>query len=95
MQDEIQIVPKNLPLRWCHPKAIQAFTFNKQTDIWSFGCTIVEILDRGIYPFGTKSNDKIVEHLRNNTLDGRSILNLMNSKLTYSLQERHPRILTF
>ena len=85
----------NLPLRWCHPKAIQELTFNKQTDIWSFACTIVEILDRGLYPFGAKSNDEIVEHLRNPSLYGKSILNKMNVKLTYSLQEKHPRMLAF
>ena len=32
---KIQISPRNIPIRWCHPKVVQSFTYNKQTDIWS------------------------------------------------------------
>ena len=93
--EEIQISPRNIPIRWCHPKVVQSFTYNKQTDIWSFACTIIEILDRGIYPFKNKSNNEVIDYLTNDQYNGLSMLISMNGILAYSLQEKNTGMLAF
>ena len=41
-----------------------------------FACTIIEILDRGIYPFKNKSNNEVIDYLTNDQYNGFKYVNI-------------------
>ena len=53
-----------------------------------FACTIIEILDRGIYPFKNKSNNEVIDYLTNDQYNGLSMLISMNGILNIHYKKK-------
>ena len=53
-----------LPVRWMSPESLSDGVFTNQSDVWSFGVLIWEILTMGAKPYPTKSNREVLEFVR-------------------------------
>ena len=53
-----------LPVRWMSPESLSDGVFTNQSDVWSFGILIWEILTMGAKPYPTKSNREVLEYVR-------------------------------
>ena len=49
-----------LPLRWLSPEAIQTFSFSTNTDVYSYGILIFEVMSGGDYPFGALKDGELL-----------------------------------
>ncbi|CAJ0564851.1 unnamed protein product, partial [Mesorhabditis spiculigera] len=61
------LLPKNanqrLPIRWLAPEILTLGTFTYKTDVWAFGCLVVEIYSNGELPHAGKTNGEVKEGL--------------------------------
>ncbi|XP_012936725.1 plexin-B1 [Aplysia californica] len=49
-------------VRWMAPETVEDFTFSSQSDVWSFGVVMWEVLTRGVEPYpGTEPSQVIAE----------------------------------
>lgn len=53
------------PLRWTAPEAMRTMIFNASTDIWSFGITLLEILEDGATPYANLDNNAVLAEVPN------------------------------
>ena len=56
---------EDLPIRWMPIEAIENITFDEKTDVWSFGVTLWEIMNKGVQPYSGKTFLQIVQFLKN------------------------------
>ncbi|GFN82480.1 peroxisomal multifunctional enzyme type 2 [Plakobranchus ocellatus] len=54
-----------LPVRWHPPESIFYRTFTIESDVWSFGVTMWEVVTYGLQPWSEFSNSEVVEHIKN------------------------------
>ena len=55
---------KPLPIRWMAPESIIDGIFTSQSDIWSFGVVVWEIMTLGQQPYSGMENKEVIEHIR-------------------------------
>lgn len=60
-----------MPVRWMAPESLGEGIFTSQSDIWSYGVVIWEIITLGAQPYAGKSNNEVMAYI----LDG-YVLNL-------------------
>nr|CAH8873322.1 unnamed protein product [Trichobilharzia regenti] len=53
-----------LPIRWMSPEAVQFGVFSIQSDIWSFGITLYEIITFGVFPYNGLGDVEVVERVK-------------------------------
>ena len=53
-----------LPVRWMSPESLSDGVFTAQSDVWSFGVLIWEILTLGAKPYPAKSNWEVLQYVR-------------------------------
>ncbi|KAK4475257.1 hypothetical protein MN116_002331 [Schistosoma mekongi] len=53
-----------LPIRWMSPEAVQFGVFSIQSDIWSFGITLYEIITFGVFPYNGLGDVEVVERIK-------------------------------
>ena len=77
-----------LPLQWLAPEVFRGRHY-KETDVWSYACTLLEVLLLGSRPWGRISNTQVGDYLGH----GHSPLNVhQNNELIRNLS---PEIITF
>lgn len=54
-----------LPIRWMSPEAIFDGVFTTQSDIWSFGITLWEIMTLGRQPYPGIDNKQVIDTVKN------------------------------
>jgi len=59
---------KTGPVRWMAPESIRSGIFTSKTDVWMFGCTVVELWSDGNYPYKTKNSTQVKRGLSDGTL---------------------------
>lgn len=52
-----------MPLRWMAPESIRKQVFTQQTDIWSYGVVLWEIMSFGEQPYKGKTDQEVKELL--------------------------------
>ena len=52
-----------VPLRWTAPEAVFFQKYSEKSDVWSYGMTLFEIWTLGDKPWGSATNEKIIETL--------------------------------
>ncbi|XP_074645062.1 uncharacterized protein LOC141914425 [Tubulanus polymorphus] len=58
-----------LPVRWMAPESLGDGIFTSQSDVWSFGVLLYEILTFGSFPYQGLSNNQVLEYVKDgNTL---------------------------
>ncbi|TGZ59143.1 hypothetical protein CRM22_009240 [Opisthorchis felineus] len=53
-----------LPIRWMSPEAVQYGMFSVQSDIWSYGITLYEIVTFGVFPYSDMCDVEVVERIK-------------------------------
>lgn len=53
-----------LPVRWLSPEIFQNHKFDQNSDVWSFGITMIEIFSDGKVPYNNISNEEVIETLK-------------------------------
>ncbi|GAA49307.1 insulin-like growth factor 1 receptor [Clonorchis sinensis] len=53
-----------LPIRWMSPEAVQYGMFSVQSDIWSYGITVYEIVTFGVFPYSDMGDVEVVERVK-------------------------------
>ena len=76
-----------VPIRWCHPKVIKEGLCNKSTDLWSYGCTLFEIISGGIIPFPEIGNKRVSQILKEYDLN--NIIANLNLDVFKKIQENN------
>lgn len=54
-----------IPIRWTSPKSIEYFIFNEHSDMWSYGVTLIELYTKADRPYGTWSNNQVINEIKN------------------------------
>ena len=54
----------HIPFKWMAPETALYNHFSKQSDIWSFGIVLYEIMTHGQFPYPGMSNAEVVEKVR-------------------------------
>lgn len=52
-----------MPLRWMAPESVRKMVFTQQTDIWSYGVVLWEIMCFGEQPYKGKTDQEVKEML--------------------------------
>ncbi|TGZ55457.1 hypothetical protein CRM22_010378 [Opisthorchis felineus] len=52
-----------LPIRWMSPEALASAYFTIQSDVWSYGVVIWEIVTFAALPFSGLSHEEVIEHV--------------------------------
>lgn len=55
---------KDLPIRWMAPESIIDGDYTKESDVWSFGILLLEIMSLGALPYEGMSNYQVNEHVK-------------------------------
>ncbi|CAL8103874.1 unnamed protein product [Calicophoron daubneyi] len=53
-----------LPIRWMPPEAVQFGIFTVQSDVWSYGITLYEIITFGVFPYNDMGDVEVVERVK-------------------------------
>lgn len=53
-----------LPIRWMSPEAVQWGVFSIQSDIWSYGIVLYEIITFGMFPYDGLCDVEVVERVK-------------------------------
>ncbi|CAF0773881.1 unnamed protein product [Adineta ricciae] len=61
----IQMPPRRLPIRWLSPESIESSKYTIQSDVWSFGVLLWELLSRGKTPYPGIDNADIFTYVKN------------------------------
>ncbi|CAF5073229.1 unnamed protein product, partial [Rotaria magnacalcarata] len=61
----IQIPPRRLPIRWLSPESIESSRYTIQSDVWSYGILLWELLSRGKTPYPGIDNADIFTYVKN------------------------------
>ncbi|CAF0881012.1 unnamed protein product [Adineta steineri] len=61
----IQIPPRRLPIRWLSPESIESSKYTVQSDVWSYGILLWELLSRGKTPYPGIDNADIFTYIKN------------------------------
>lgn len=56
----------NLPIRWSSPEALKDGLYNTQSDVWSFGVVLWEMVTLGCQPYQGLSNEEVLSFVRDN-----------------------------
>ncbi|CAF0935693.1 unnamed protein product, partial [Didymodactylos carnosus] len=56
---------RRLPIRWLSPESIELSKYTIQSDVWSFGVLLWELLSRGKTPYTGVDNQDIYSYIRN------------------------------
>lgn len=56
---------KLLPIRWMSPESIFDGVFTTQSDVWSFGILLWEILTLGCQPYPGLDNKQVIDFIKN------------------------------
>lgn len=52
-----------MPLRWMAPESVRKMVFTQQTDVWSYGVVLWEIMSFGEQPYRGKTDQEVKEML--------------------------------
>ena len=53
-----------LPVRWMAPESLSDGLFTQQSDIWSYGILLYEIVTFGSFPYQGLSNKQVLEYVK-------------------------------
>ncbi|ESO11378.1 hypothetical protein HELRODRAFT_91450, partial [Helobdella robusta] len=53
-------VEEAMPVRWMAPEVLRRPGFNVESDVWSFGVVLWEMMSRGLRPYMSLSNEKVI-----------------------------------
>ncbi|CAF4667346.1 unnamed protein product [Rotaria sp. Silwood1] len=60
----LQITPRRLPIRWLSPESIESSKYTIQSDVWSFGVLLWELMSRGKTPYPGIDNADIYTYIK-------------------------------
>jgi len=60
----IQMTPRRLPIRWLSPESIESSKYTIQSDVWSFGVLLWELMSRGKTPYPGIDNADVYTHIK-------------------------------
>ncbi|CAF1064153.1 unnamed protein product, partial [Rotaria sordida] len=60
----LQITPRRLPIRWLSPESIESSKYTIQSDVWSFGVLLWELMSRGRTPYSGIDNADIYTYIK-------------------------------
>ncbi|CAF3798026.1 unnamed protein product [Adineta steineri] len=61
----IPMMPRRLPLRWLSPESIESSKYTIQSDVWSFGVLLWELMSRGKTPYPGIDNADLFTYIKN------------------------------
>ncbi|CAF2137619.1 unnamed protein product [Rotaria magnacalcarata] len=61
----LQTTPRRLPIRWLSPESIESSKYTIQSDVWSFGVLLWELMNRGKTPYPGIDNADIYAYIKN------------------------------